>query len=121
MGGNSAIGRPAMLTRPTITMTMEITIATMGRLMKNLDMLLSLAKSPLVGQVSNLRRIGNPPADACKTVLRAPVSNRRAGCDPAPPLSVAIFCENNQAPFLDAGEGANGLGFPWLSGRTFCT
>jgi len=34
---------------------------------------------PDVGQVANLRRVGNPP--------RAPVSNRRAGYHPAPHLS----------------------------------
>ena len=38
MLGNCAIGRPTMVTAPTITMTMAITIATIGRLMKNLDM-----------------------------------------------------------------------------------
>ena len=38
MFGNCATGRPEITTAPTITITMEITIATMGRLMKNLDM-----------------------------------------------------------------------------------
>src|SRR5882672_10393496 len=35
--GNCAIGRVNSVTRPTITVMIEITIATMGRLMKNLD------------------------------------------------------------------------------------
>src|ERR1700675_3446376 len=38
MLGNCATGRARMVMAPTITMTMEITMATMGRLMKNLDM-----------------------------------------------------------------------------------
>src|SRR5580704_889582 len=37
MLGNCAIGRLRMLMTPTITITMEITMATMGRLMKNFD------------------------------------------------------------------------------------
>src|SRR5712692_9460959 len=37
MLGNSATGRLAIVTEPTITMRMAITIATMGRLMKNFD------------------------------------------------------------------------------------
>src|SRR5678815_395174 len=40
MGGNSATGNPAMVTVPTITRRIEITIATIGRRMKNLDMAL---------------------------------------------------------------------------------
>src|SRR5690242_1304182 len=39
MSGNCAIGDPSMATTPTITMRMAITIATMGRLIKNFDML----------------------------------------------------------------------------------
>src|SRR5580704_2478630 len=38
MFGNCATGRLAMVTAPTITMRMAMTIATMGRLMKKLDM-----------------------------------------------------------------------------------
>ncbi|OPY87218.1 MAG: hypothetical protein A4E72_01521 [Syntrophus sp. PtaU1.Bin208] len=38
MLGNCAVGRPDMATRPTMTMRMAITMATMGRLMKNFDM-----------------------------------------------------------------------------------
>src|SRR5216683_7729346 len=37
MLGNWATGRARMVREPTSTMTMEITIATMGRLMKNFD------------------------------------------------------------------------------------
>src|SRR4051794_20800994 len=40
MFGYWATGRPAMATRPTMTMTMAITIATIGRLMKKRYMLL---------------------------------------------------------------------------------
>jgi hypothetical protein len=38
MFGNCATGRVAMVTTPTITIRMAITIATMGRLMKKFDM-----------------------------------------------------------------------------------
>src|SRR5919108_4736992 len=38
MFGYCAMGSPTMATMPTITMRMEMTIATMGRLMKNLAM-----------------------------------------------------------------------------------
>ena len=44
--GNRAIGSPAMVTAPTITIRMEITIATMGRLMKNLDMAVTFPPFP---------------------------------------------------------------------------
>src|SRR6267143_5859508 len=37
MFGNCATGSPAMVTAPTITIRMAITIATIGRLMKNFD------------------------------------------------------------------------------------
>src|SRR6266850_4479921 len=50
--GNCAIGNPAMVTSPTITMMIEITIATIGRLMKNLDIV--SAGRDQVAQVSNL-------------------------------------------------------------------
>src|SRR5581483_3434808 len=36
--GNCAIGSPTNVTKPTITMMMDITMATILRLMKNLDM-----------------------------------------------------------------------------------
>src|ERR1051326_7071933 len=35
--GNCAIGSPTIVTSPTITRMMEITMATIGRLIKNLD------------------------------------------------------------------------------------
>jgi hypothetical protein len=38
MLGNCATGKLRTVSEPTNTMTMEITMATMGRLMKNLDM-----------------------------------------------------------------------------------
>src|SRR5439155_20806489 len=41
--GNCATGSPTSVTRPTITMMVEITIATIGRLMKNFDTRASLA------------------------------------------------------------------------------
>src|SRR5690349_15880348 len=40
MAGNSGTGNPAMDTTPTITVRREITIATMGRRIKNLDTVL---------------------------------------------------------------------------------
>ncbi len=39
MFGNCATGRLAMVTAPTITIRMAITMATMGRLMKNFDII----------------------------------------------------------------------------------
>src|SRR6202142_3333684 len=52
MLGYWAIGSPAIATRPTITMTIAITIATMGRLIKNRYMTVN-APRMLVGlQVS---------------------------------------------------------------------
>jgi hypothetical protein len=38
MFGNWAVGSPDMETRPTMVIRIEMTIATIGRLMKNLDM-----------------------------------------------------------------------------------
>ena len=43
-------------------------------------------ESALVGQVGNLRRVGNPPV--------APVDNRRAACQAAPQTS-ELSCENS--------------------------
>src|SRR5712692_9456471 len=40
MFGNWAIGRAAIMTAPTITVRIEMTIATIGRFMKNFDNLL---------------------------------------------------------------------------------
>jgi len=42
MLGNWAMGRRSIETRPTMTVTMEITIATMGRFIKNSDMVSAL-------------------------------------------------------------------------------
>src|SRR5882762_3965041 len=41
MLGNCATGRAEIATAPTITVRIEMTMATMGRLMKNFDILLS--------------------------------------------------------------------------------
>jgi hypothetical protein len=38
MFGNWAVGSPDMATRPTMVIRIEMTMATIGRLMKNLDM-----------------------------------------------------------------------------------
>src|SRR5271156_3049640 len=42
MFGNCAIGRVAIVTAPTMTIRIAMTIATIGRLMKNLDIIPSL-------------------------------------------------------------------------------
>src|SRR5271156_188511 len=50
MLGNCATGKLRTVSEPTNTMTMEITMATMGRLMKNFDMdhaSLSIHRSPV--------------------------------------------------------------------------
>ena len=49
MFGNWAMGRSDMATRPTITMRIEITMATMGRLMKNRDMAAYLFSARMAG------------------------------------------------------------------------
>src|SRR5580658_10148722 len=58
MFGNCAIGRVAMVTAPTMTVRIAMTIATIGRLMKNLDIL-----------------IGSPDFDECFRV------HQRAGAN----------------------------------------
>src|SRR5437870_13494450 len=47
--GNCAIGSCNMATMPMITITIEMTIATIGRLMKNLDMVVYLGSDFAVG------------------------------------------------------------------------
>src|SRR5213594_525952 len=47
--GNCAIGSWIMATMPMITITIEMTIATIGRLMKNLDMVVYLGSDFAVG------------------------------------------------------------------------
>ena len=44
MSGNCAIGSVRIATRPASTVTIAMTMATMGRLMKNLDMAYSLTE-----------------------------------------------------------------------------
>src|SRR5580704_13380391 len=46
MFGNWATGRAAIVTAPTITVRIAITIATMGRLIKNLDISVALHERP---------------------------------------------------------------------------
>src|SRR5262245_60064635 len=46
MFGNCATGRLVMVMPPTMTIRIEITMATMGRSMKNLDMLAYLCLKP---------------------------------------------------------------------------
>ena len=53
MFGNCATGKLKMLTAPTITVRMAITIATMGRLMKNLDITLHPFPSSLIALAVN--------------------------------------------------------------------
>src|SRR5438552_15804221 len=76
--GNCATGNPTRVTRPTMTMMMEITMATMGRLMKNFDMGLAQSSADFQSAVS---RISNPQtlqvterADSLKLL---PIGNRR--------------------------------------------
>ena len=49
----------------------------------------SIAAIRSVGQVGNLRRVGNPPV-LLQTDRPAPVPNRRAGCHPAPLFACAV-------------------------------
>src|SRR5262249_53264337 len=47
MFGNWATGRPTIVTTPTMTIRMAITSATIGRLMKNFDMITALPEFDL--------------------------------------------------------------------------
>jgi hypothetical protein len=53
MFGNWAVGSPDMATRPTMVIRIEMTMATIGRLMKNLDM----AAYPLLAGAAAARRV----------------------------------------------------------------
>src|ERR671914_3108444 len=54
MLGNCAIGSCTMATTPMITITIEMTIATIGRLMKNLAMTIYLGSGFAVGLASDI-------------------------------------------------------------------
>ncbi len=58
MFGYCATGRPAMETRPTITMMMAITIATIGRRMKKFDIACYFVDSG-VGAAADVESPGN--------------------------------------------------------------
>src|SRR5439155_3259604 len=81
MFGNSATGRLAMVTAPTITVRIAITMATMGRLMKNLDIRVTLpSPSPLRQTASDSparldglsARLGNNPFARVQPFLNDP-------------------------------------------------
>ena len=55
MLGNCATGRVAMVIAPTITIRIEITMATIGRLMKNFD----IAQFPSAGKLRGLGSDGS--------------------------------------------------------------
>src|SRR5271170_5319125 len=79
--GNWATGRPLIVTRPTMTMMMEITIATIGRLIKNRDM-------PSVGRLRSRRGqchrhvIGGAHGDSVLDLLQAFRHDALAGAEP---------------------------------------
>ena len=70
MLGNWAIGRPAIVTTPTITVTIAITMATIGRLMKNLD----ITQLPAGEAVADVTLTGMPSLTFCtpSTTTRSP-------------------------------------------------
>src|SRR5580692_8568699 len=61
MLGNCATGKLTIVTAPTITIRIAITIATMGRLMKNLDMGLGSFQSNYESSAPSLVPSGSPP------------------------------------------------------------
>src|SRR5689334_722148 len=65
--GNCAIGKPIIVTSPTMTMMMEITMATIGRLIKNLDIGLFTAAG-LAGQ--RRREVGRGHRHAVANLLQ---------------------------------------------------
>src|SRR5712664_3595145 len=80
MFGNWAMGRLNMLIAPTIIMTMEITMATMGRLIKNFDIgLPSLTFRPkrlgvyLHARTHLLHALGNHPLAALQSLFNNPL------------------------------------------------
>src|SRR3989440_8883998 len=70
MLGNWAIGKPVIVTAPTITVTIAITMATIGRLMKNLD----ITQLPAAEAVADVTLTGMPSLTFCtpSTTTRSP-------------------------------------------------
>src|SRR5512137_2040762 len=91
MLGNWAMGSPDMATPPRMTMNIEITMATIGRLMKNFDMTGYLFSA-------------GAGATGFASVLAA-----------APWAGAAAFA----AAALAAASGSNGCGLTTMSGLTF--
>src|SRR5580765_3437422 len=63
--GNCAVGKLSIATKPTITMMIEITMATMGRFMKNLDTRIHIEANVL----SLLNSLFSTPTDAAEVEL----------------------------------------------------
>src|SRR5258705_663690 len=69
MSGNWATGSPAMATSPPMTVTMAITIATIGRLMKNFEIIVQ----SLTDGFRILKLFGAPLIPALQLSLELPV------------------------------------------------
>src|SRR5262245_35768075 len=76
MSGNCASGKPRMATSPAITVTMEITIATIGRLIKKLEIMRQSYLSMLCD-----KRIGTIPTFVIFVSLVSFVRTLPGDCD----------------------------------------
>src|SRR5512139_2550052 len=101
MLGNWAMGSPVMATRPMMTMRMAITIATIGRLMKNLDM----PGLPLLALSGGGRR-------GCRLCFTFRGGLRRCDPDPGPDLLDPLDHDRLAGfqPLVDDPKGADPLG-----------
>src|SRR5882762_385158 len=106
MLGNWATDRLNMLIAPTITMTMEITMATMGRLMKNFDIEFTFPSFPRQMAWGSPARLDVPSAHPRQPRVRpASVRPRQStGRRPGrPPLPFGYSpCSRRPAPRLDS-------------------
>src|SRR5580704_7274593 len=96
MLGNCATGRLSIVMVPTITITMEITMATMGRLMKNFDIGLPSLRlcSKRLGVDLHAPAHLQPTLDDDTVAVLQPVRNNPLGAD-----AVADF-DGSDADFI---------------------
>ena len=82
MLGNWETGRPISVTAPTITVTMAITMATMGRLIKNLD----IVQLPFAGAATRVGLTTIPSLAFCtpSNTTRSPGSRPSSTIHSAP-------------------------------------
>src|SRR3989442_420100 len=109
MLGNWAIGKPVIVTAPTITVTIAITMATIGRLMKNLD----ITQLPAAEAVADVTLTGGskelPLSRVCRSVSQNKVQHE---------LSYGLLSRRHRRIALNEGEVLlltyNEIGFDWI-------